>query len=302
MHKLRHYTKACAAKTLEKAFPGLKAGAVQRLGAGYHSEAFLVNHAFVFKLPKSRHAGLALEREAQVLRHLAGQLPLKIPDVSFYFQGDAAFPYPIIGYRYIDGRILTPQTYRSFSKEEKEKAAQTIADFLKNLHQLPTPSGIEGLQEDFLQKLEGDYESLRALTFHQIPARARAAVCTYYEAALRSSDLQQGKQALIHYDLSCNHIVLDKRQNTIIGVIDFGDAAVADTDWDFMYLMEESREELGREFGLKVLQYYRHEDPCRLMRKLKLRQAGELFEQILFGDAAQVKPLFRKGMRALKKL
>lgn len=298
----RRYTTAFAAKRLEAAFPALKIGTIQRLGAGYHSEAFLVNHAFVFKLPKSGHAGLALEKEAQVLRHLEGRLPLDIPVIQFYSPGNAAFAYPIIGYRCIKGRILTPQLYGAFTLREKEKAAQTIADFLKALHQAPVPSGIPGLREDFLQKLTQDYELIQALTFHRIPASAQAAVSDYYEAALRDAALQRGSQALIHYDLSCNHIVLDGRQNTITGIIDFGDTAVADTDWDFMYLMEESEEELGREFGEMVLQYYRHEDPGRLMRKLKLRQEGALFEQILFSHAAKIKPLYRRGVKALQRL
>lgn len=68
----------------------------------------------------------------------------------------------------------------------------------------------------------------------------------------------------------------------VSGIIDFGDACVSDVDNDFYYLLEESEEELGREFGLKVLGYYGYADFSKIVRKADFHENYWCIEQILY--------------------
>ena len=104
-------------------------------------------------------------------------------------------------------------------------------------------------------------------------------------------------KALCHNDLSCNHIII--KNNRVIGIIDFGDASVTDRDKDFIYLLEDSREELGREFGLKVLEYYHHPNKELPILKADLNEEYYPIELILVGQAMRSENMYNKGLNKI---
>ena len=72
---------------------------------------------------------------------------------------------------------------------------------------------------------------------------------------LYSTNIFNGRKCLCHNDFSCNHLLLDDN-NRLCGIIDFGDSGIIDEYCDFIYLLEDSEEELGYEFGEDVLKLY----------------------------------------------
>ena len=62
-------------------------------------------------------------------------------------------------------------------------------------------------------------------------------------------------RVLCHNDFSCNHLLLDD-ENRLCGVIDFGDSGIIDEYCDFIYLLEDSEEEIGVSFGEDILRLY----------------------------------------------
>ena len=72
---------------------------------------------------------------------------------------------------------------------------------------------------------------------------------------LSSTTIFNGKKCLCHNDFSCNHLLLDDN-NRLVGVIDFGDSGIIDEYCDFIYLLEDSEEEIGMSFGEDILELY----------------------------------------------
>ena len=72
---------------------------------------------------------------------------------------------------------------------------------------------------------------------------------------LNNTTIFDDKKCLCHNDFSCNHLLLDDN-NRLCGIIDFGDSGIIDEYCDFIYLLEDSEEELGHEFGEDVLRLY----------------------------------------------
>ena len=66
------------------------------------------------------------------------------------------------------------------------------------------------------------------------------------------------------------------------------------------YLLEESEEELGREFGLKVLSRYGCRDVHRLLRKVDFHDRYWCVEQILYVYEYGYDEWISKGMKGLK--
>ena len=90
--------------------------------------------------------------------------------------------------------------------------------------------------------------------------------------------------------------------NKVVGIIDFGDAAITDRDKDFVYLLEDSDEELGREFGLKVLDYYSNPNKEAAVLKSDLNNEYYPIELILCGEAKNMKDMIDEGLKSLENL
>lgn len=294
------YTTDFINKVMREAFPNLCVKKLVPIGAGYNCEAFLVNDQYIFKFPKNDKANESLIAETKVLHYLENKLPLAIPKIEYLCENCKIFSYRIIGYKQIKGRILTAKLYSTFTENEKDSLAKSIAEFLQALHSVDIPENMVDLEDDFVEGLQKDYNDIRKLIYDSLNAKEKKFTDNYYQNALSDTDYRARRTALIHNDLSCNHIVIDKTENRATGIIDFGDAAITDIDLEFVYLFEDSEEELGSDFGRRVLKYYNHENKKLLMKKIKLKRDGEAFEKILFGNAMGLDNMFFEGLKELQ--
>lgn len=72
---------------------------------------------------------------------------------------------------------------------------------------------------------------------------------------LNKTTIFNDKKCLCHNDFSCNHLLINEK-NKLVGIIDFGDAGIVDEYCDFVYLLENSEEEIGLSFGEDILKIY----------------------------------------------
>lgn len=261
------------------------------LGQGLDSVAYLVNNEYVFKQAKHDEARVGLQKEKLVSDYLRGKFTLQIPEIEYYSE-----EYHVLGYKEIKGDRLTPELYKAMSDVEKYRLAQDIAMFLSRLHALPLPD-IDVLQCNVVDDYKSDYDALRKTVYEKIPEKAKAYLDDLFQRIFSDRRITEYVKALCHNDLSCNHMII--QNNRVVGIIDFGDASVTDRDKDFIYLLEDSREELGREFGLKVLEYYHHPDKDIPILKADLNEEYYPIELILGGQAMGSEDMYNKGLNKL---
>ena len=261
------------------------------LGQGLDSIAYLVNYEYIFKQSKHDEARNNLKKEVQVLNYLKGKITLQIPNIEYYSE-----EYGVCGYTEIKGDKLTPIIYKNMSDDEKDKLAKDIALFLREMHSIPLPD-IDELELHVIADYESDYGTLRETIYDKIPDRSREYLDDLYKKILNDERITKYVKALCHNDLSCNHILI--QNNKAVGIIDFGDAAITDRDKDFVYLLEESDQEIGREFGLKVLEYYNHIDISIPILKSDLNDEYYPIEQILGGQAMSLDDMYNKGLNQI---
>lgn len=267
---------------------GIRVQDISVLGQGMDSVAYRVNEAYIFKQSKHEEARRNLRKEVQVCQYLKGKMTLRIPDIEYYSER-----YGICGYQEIKGEQLTPDLYQKMCGEEKEQLARDIALFLREIHAVPPPD-IDGLELDVMEGYQRDYAALRELIYDKIPEKSQKYLEDLYKRLRSDKRITQTVRALCHRDLSCNHIIMQNQK--AVGVIDFGDAAVTDRDQDFVYLLEDSSEEIGREFGVKVLEYYRHPDMAVPIWKADLNEEYYPIEQILGGQAKEIHNMYAEGL------
>lgn len=279
-------------KVIEKEFD-LKVTKMKKMGEGLESEAFLVNDTYIFKHSKHNEAFKSMAKEVEVLNYLDGKISVDIPKIEFYSP-----KRHISGYRLVEGEILTPKLFNDFTETEQENLAKDIALFVKEMHSLELPD-IEDLEINVLEDYKSDYEYLKENIYSLIPIEAQNYLDKFYKSILNNKNMINYKKVLCHNDLSCNHILI--KNNKLSGIIDFGDVAITDADKDFVYLLEQSDEEIGREFGLKVLKYYNQTNIESAVWKSDLNDMYYPIEQTICGKNIGDNEMFNEGLNKIKK-
>ncbi len=273
---------------------GFKVKNIVVLGQGLDSIAYLVNDKYIFKMSKHDEARTNLKKEIEVLNYLRGKITLQIPNIEFYSE-----KYSVCGYKEIKGDKLTPNKYNKMNESEKDKLAQDIAQFLKELHSLPLPD-IDDLELDVIEDYKSDYVELQKMIYDKIPDKSKQYLDNLFKRIFDDERITRYIRVLCHNDLSCNHIII--KNNMVVGIIDFGDVAITDRDKDFVYLLENSSEEIGREFGLKILNYYNHPNKEIPVLKSNLNDEYYPIEQILGGKAKELQEMYNEGLEKIKNI
>ena len=149
--------------------------------------------------------------------------------------------------------FLTPEIYSTMSEEEQNLLKRDIASFLRQMHGLDY-TDISECTIDNKQNVLEEYILLRETIYNDLTDIEKDYIESFMER-LNATTVFEGKKCLCHNDFSCNHLLLDGN-NRLTGIIDFGDSGIIDEYCDFIYLLEDSEEEIGTNFGEDILRMY----------------------------------------------
>jgi aminoglycoside 2''-phosphotransferase len=81
---------------------------------------------------------------------------------------------------------------------------------------------------------------------------------------------------LLYADFAPEHVLYDAARTAITGLIDWGDLAIGDPDFDLLYLYQD----YGEAFVLRLLAHYPHAEPDRLLEQLRVFNACDYVNTI----------------------
>ena len=254
-------------------YPGRSMASIATFGEGDFCVAYLVNGDngnWVFRFARHAEAAASLRREACLLPRIEQHFDLCIPVPRIASTADDP---PFVAYPLLPGPPLTPERYHWLPAPVREHCAQQIARFLRQMHatdlalarQCDVPvTQYRARYGEVLARARQHFFKTPAIA---APVRAFAEhAVTAYLASAASSDFQP---AVLHGDLSHDHILYDDGRDdegtgTVSGVIDFGDMAVGDPAWDFVYLYEE----YGAGLVARCVRAYAAADPAALLERM----------------------------------
>lgn len=262
---------------INQAFPELPIETIDFLGAGMDSEAYLVNDEWVFRFPKRQTVANALSREVSLLPKLAERLPVAIPEFAFIGR-QSSTGLPFAGYRIIRGEPLTIEVFDSLAHADQERILVRLAEFLQCVHRFPVKDAIASGVKEFSTRAwvgsawaEGSTQVLPLLTEND-----GATLTSLIEDFLADPRNVAGKPCLLYADFAPEHILYDTNAREISGIIDWGDLAIGDPDFDLLYL----HQDYGEDFIHRLLTHYQHPEPVRLVAKLRVFDACDYLNTI----------------------
>lgn len=258
---------------IKKDYPDLEINSFELLGEGWNNIAFLANGELIFRFAKVEEAVQAINGENALLRLLQDVSPIPIPSPGYYSREHA-----YMGYQVVAGTPLL-QVRDQFQLNEWPQFAETISQFLTAINAVPLDQ-VRGLIEEDLDSPESWLEEARqeyAQVKHVIPAEKVAAIEEFFAAPL---PVECPTPAFAHNDLGVEHIIVDPAAREVKGVIDWGDAAIADPAYDLGMIFRD----LGDEALAAVLCHYRSNEPAEALRKRAVFYARcTVFEDIAYG-------------------
>ena len=281
-------------KILEEKF-SISIDSIRQIGEGYDSKAYLVNDEYIFKIKFSVNKKKGYEKEKAIYDFLNRNLntDIKIPNVEYSYISDEI---SILGYKEIKGKFLNPKLYSTLSQEEKNQLKKDIANFLRLMHDLDY-SEISSYTVDNKQNVLEEYQLLRDTIYDSLTDIEKQYIESFMQR-LNSTDIFDGKKCLCHNDFSCNHLLLDDN-NRLCGIIDFGDSGIIDEYCDFIYLLEDSEEELGHGFGEDVLKLYGSIDIEKAKEYQDIVEQYYPIETIIYGIKNNKQDFVDKGRKEI---
>lgn len=184
------------------------------------------------------------------------------------------------------------------TQEEQNTLKLDIANFLRQLHSLDY-NEISQYAIDNRLNMIGEYQFLKETIYESLTESEKEYIDSFFER-LKSATIFDDKKCLCHNDFSCNHSLLDDN-NRLLGIIDFGDAGIVDEYSDFIYLLEDSEEEIGAKFGEDILRLYGDINIIRAKEYQDIVEQYYPIEMIVYGIKNNRKDFINEGRGEIKK-
>ena len=249
----RALTATEAGQMIEKQFPELKPVTLQMLGEGFDNSVFLVNHFYVFRFPRREIAAELIGTENRLLRVLAPELPISVPNPQFQGIPNEDYPWPFAGYAMIDGKPPSRLTL-----EQRLLSAELFARFLRVLHDFPVeeakslkiPFDEIGRMDISIRKPKLEENIVKALRLNVMDINMSEQIKRLLETVPKDSP--DDRKVLVHGDLHYRNMLVDDA-GIVSGVIDWGDTHIGhpavDLSIAYSYLPPSGRDLFFREYG-----------------------------------------------------
>ena len=281
-------------KILEEKF-NILINSIKLIGEGYDSKAYLINDEYIFKIKFSFNEKKGYKKEKAIYDFLNKKIntDIKIPNIEYSHISD---DISILGYKEIKGKFLNPKLYASLNEEEKQLLKNDIAKFLRQMHDLDT-SEISLYTIDNKQNVLEEYQLLKSTIYDSLSSVEKLYIDEFMKK-LNVTSIFNGRKCLCHNDFSCNHLLLDDN-NKLCGIIDFGDSGIIDEYCDFIYLLEDSDEEIGQSFGEDILRIYGNIDIEMAKEYRNVVEEYYPIETIVYGIKNNKQDFINKGRKEI---
>ena len=251
---------------------------IAELGRGEASVAYLVDGEWVFRFPAVASAQATLRRELALLPALQGALPLAVPAVEHVGRCDEQLVFA--AYRTVPGDPLTAAGFAAVPARAQGAVLAELAGFLNALHAFPVHTARRaGVAE---QLLSGAYHpaqrDLPGRVRDLMPAADIARLGDIFARYERDHRRERAALALLHSDLKPAHVLYDSVTQCVTGVLDWGDVALGDPDFDLAVIAMF----FGDEFLARLLEHLPVRDPDTVFAKARFFTTVRWLQDILY--------------------
>ncbi len=231
-------------------YPDLAISSLHVDSDGLINNVYIVNNEFVFRFAKNEAAQQSLAVEVKVLDLARNYLDMPIP---FFEHSEPDF----VVYRMIPGEPLYRNDILRLDETIQDRVAEQLATFLRQLHAIPINEfdSYAIHQSDPAQNLarcKHLYQDVEQELFPYLMTMAKDWVRQHFAPVLTGTLSLEYTPALIHDDIAPYHILFNRADQRISGVIDFGTASINEPAGDCALIVDA----YGENFLRRMSKFY----------------------------------------------
>lgn len=205
---------------------------IHTLNAGWDNIVFEVNDDLIFRFPRREFGLICMENEINLLPYIQDKLSYPISAPQWIGEPSSHYPYPFAGYQKLQGDAVCEAFHHLI---DDKQFARTLAQFLKELHQVPINTDIP-VKGEYDWKLNPIHRLKSIHYFEQYPeyfAKAGISKATIEKVTdkILGFKVDSANRCYVHGDLYSRHVLVEHQQP--IGLIDFGDIHIGHPGIDF---------------------------------------------------------------------
>ncbi|WP_261129938.1 phosphotransferase family protein [Bacillus sp. Marseille-Q3570] len=241
-------------KCITSFYPSLEIHTIHWNHFGENNDILFLNNQWVFRFPKHDKALKSLQTECEQLTYVRPYITLPTPEPVFVNTDTNILGQAFFGYPLIPGEPLYAETLDGSSPPIQERIAQNLAQFLCELHAIPTKDApgktiTNERAYDYWLKL---YEKVRQSLFSYIRLDKQQQISRHFETFLNDRLNFEFTPAIIHGDFGISNILYDDEGKRISGIVDFGSSHVGDPAIDIAGLLKQ----YGQQFVDTLSEFY----------------------------------------------
>jgi aminoglycoside 2''-phosphotransferase len=283
---------------VDSCFPELRAYSAELVAEGWDSLALEVGGTYIFRFPKRPDVEPQYLKEERLLEALADRLPAPIPRFDYVWPGGRSFPMRFVGYPKLGGVAFDSLHW---STTQSTSLAAQLGAFLSALHRFPIQHAIALLPPadttPWRDRYTELYEQVRARVLPLLDASEQHAVRDLWDRLLEELTRGDFKPAVLHCDLSMNHILCEPKNVTLSGVIDWGDARLGDPAFDFVGLLAGDK----ATFAEQTLAAYSGAIDTAFRRRMQFYARVIPFHELLFGVETGIATHVQQGLADVRR-
>ncbi|MDJ1474032.1 aminoglycoside phosphotransferase family protein [Bacillus sp. LS15-K4] len=286
---------------IKEALPNLSIHSYKQNEEGWDNVAVIVNDELLFRFPRKQEYAMRIPLEKELCTLLSCSLhEIEVPKYHLFYKKETATIPLCSYYTLIHGEPLKTEIVTTLEKQERKTLITQLATFLAALHSIPlnrvkalefpiekTLPYWKELQIKLTQYLTNSLTSLQKSSLNQLFENFFTFTTTF-------------QNTIIHADFTHHHILFNKQNKNISGIIDFGDAQIGDPAFDFAGLYYD----FGREFTTSVYEQYStlisHDDPLLIHRITSFYQYSPLLHNMIYNFETKNELAFLAGTEQLK--
>ncbi|MHA2004788.1 MAG: phosphotransferase family protein [Candidatus Thorarchaeota archaeon] len=283
---------------VEKCFPHIPNPRVQFFYHGTYN-VYLVEEEYLFRFPSTilpiAEQQRLVCREAALLERLQSHIVHEIPVPEFV---DAESDHPFMGYKMIPGASLSRHFDATTSEQQRSLGVQ-VGTFLSQLHSVDGTAldlGEDGTYRPEESRTEFDviFARVQDTIFPELSKQERIWTEELFRDFLDSDENFEFEPVLIHGDFDTSNILVDPKNYTVTGIIDFEETRVYDPAADLIFLRE------GVEFLTSLLHAYTGRKDPHLGQRVIFRLGRQPFIYILWGSEHGLDTMVTYGYATLR--
>ena len=288
---------------IKEALPNLSIHSYKQNEEGWDNVAVIINDELLFRFPRKQEYAMRIPLEKELCTLLSCSLhEIEVPQYHLLYRNDADAVPLCSYYTLIHGEPLKTDIVIKLEDKELKTIILQLATFLAILHSIPLKQGTTlGFSvEKTLTYWKELQTKLNQYVTNSLTSLQKSSLNRLFENFFTCINTSTFQNTIIHADFTHHHILFNKQNKNISGVIDFGDAQIGDPAFDFAGLFYD----FGREFTTSVYEQYStlisHDDPLLIHRITSFYQYSPLLHNIIYNFETKNELDFISGIEQLK--